>query len=135
MLKDRTAFWVRGHDGEAAHRVIRDRYGNVADFVIAHEQDGLAALSEKVGRLEQLVFVNGREDGPLFDHLRTDEQWREMRDLTHEVGRAGIPIYCPGAWAVLTLAAGLLAEYNSKVLPTKVMSAFRARRAVNRQPR
>jgi|SRR5579859_1543588 len=110
VLQDRTAFWVRGHDAEAAHRVIREQYGNVADFVQAHQDEGDSPAIEKVRRLEQLVFPQGREHGPIFRHSRTTEEWGEMRQLVHDM--PALPIYAPGAWSVLQLAAGLLAEYD-----------------------
>ena len=111
-LRDRTAFWARGHDASAAHRVIQDHYGNVADFVVAHDSDTLALLRRQVGILESLVFPQGRERGPLFSHPRTLDQWEEMRQLSAEVDRVGVPVDCPGAWAVLYLAHGLLKEHE-----------------------
>lgn len=35
-LKDPTAFFRLGHDAKAAHQVIREVYGNVANFQLAH---------------------------------------------------------------------------------------------------
>jgi hypothetical protein len=107
-LEDRTAFFALGHDARATHQVIRNHYGTVADFVTAHHD--LAALTSKVTRLEVVVFPQGRERGPLFAHPRTEEQWRVMGQLVGELEAEGIPPTCPGAWALLLLARGLLDE-------------------------
>jgi hypothetical protein len=109
-LEDRTAFWVRGHDGIATHQVIRDHYGTVADFVLAHRDQGLMRLTLRVARLEETVFPNGRENGPLFTHRRSSEQWRMMRQLVQEIEAEGVPPTCPGAWSVVALAKGLIKD-------------------------
>jgi hypothetical protein len=112
-LSDRTAFWVRGHDARAAHRVIGESYGSVADFVVAHDSGGrMAALTELLRRLEQDVFPKGREAGPSFRIPRTSEQWAEMRTLAHEASGIGVTEDCPGALSVLYLAEGLLTEHD-----------------------
>jgi hypothetical protein len=110
-LPDRTSFWVRGHDALAAHRVIRERYGNVADFVVAHEADS-GGLREKVSRLEVLVFPQGRDAGAGIELPRTDAQREEMLRLAGDIEAIGVPIDCPGAMAVVYLANALLAEYE-----------------------
>ena len=111
-VSDRTAFWVRGHDAEAAHRVIREQYGNVADFVVAHEGTSPTMLSDKVGRLEALVFPKGQEGGASLNHQRPPETWTEMCALAAEIRAAGLPVECPGAKSVLHLATGLLTEHD-----------------------
>ena len=109
-LEERTAFWARGHDQAAIHRVIHDRYGNVADFVVAHLYgDG---LREGVTRLEQLVFPRGRENGPGLDEPRSDAAWEELRGLSAAVATRLDAAECPGASAVLYLAQALLKAHH-----------------------
>jgi hypothetical protein len=114
-LSDRTSFWVRGHDALAAHRVIRERYGTVADFVVAHDADR-PGLREKVAQLEALVFPLGRDAGAGVQLARTEAQREEMGRLTNEIEGMGVPVDCPGAMAVVHLANALLAEYEKMAL-------------------
>jgi hypothetical protein len=111
-VSDRTAFWVRGHDALAAHRVIREHYGNVADFVVAHEDTPPPELADKVGRLEALVFPKGQAQGASLNHQRPQEAWTEMRSLAGEIVAEGVPVECPGARSVLHLASALLTEHD-----------------------
>lgn len=109
-LEERTAFWVRGHDQAAIHHVIRDRWGNVADFVVSHLYgDG---LREDVTRLEQLVFPRGREKGPGLDQPRSAADWEELRRLHASVATRLDAAECPGASSVLYLAHALVEAHD-----------------------
>ena len=108
-LAERTAFWVRGHDAVATHRVIRDQYGTVADFVAIHDDEVRLDLIEKLRCIEDLVFPQGREIGPPSSRPLTAEQWRQLRDLTHEVSEVPHAGH-PGARSLLRFASGLLDE-------------------------
>ena len=111
-LDERTAFWARGHDQAAIHKVIHERYGNVADFVVAHLfGDG---LREDVTRLEQLVFPRGRENGPGPDEPRSDADWDELRGLHASVATRLDAAACPGASSVLYLAHALLEAHGDE---------------------
>ena len=112
-LEERTAFWVRGHDQAAIHNVIRERWGNVADFVVSHLYgDG---LREDVTRLEQLVFARGRENGPRLDQPRSEADWEELRRLHASVATRLDAAECPGASSVLYLAHALLEAHDEVV--------------------
>jgi hypothetical protein len=90
--------------------VIRENYGNVADFVVAHQDQ--PEVSHLVGRLEGIVFPKGRHSGPLFSHQRNAPQWEEMRQLAGRIEASGLPVECVGAASVVYLAQSLLAEHD-----------------------
>jgi excisionase family DNA binding protein len=71
-----------------------------------------AHLVSAAAQLEVLVFPKGRDQGPLFTHVRTDEQWLEMRDLKDLIERAIVHDreYFAGTSALLWLATGLLKD-------------------------
>jgi len=71
-----------------------------------------AHLIAAAAQLEALVFPKGRENGPLFSHTRTDEQWLQMSELKDRIERAIVldREYFAGTSALLWLAAGLLKD-------------------------
>lgn len=71
-----------------------------------------AQLISAAAQLEGLVFPKGRDQGPLFTHARTDEQWLEMSELKDWIERAIAHYreYFAGTSALLWLATELLRD-------------------------